>query len=314
MARAAGSSFDLHAALSGWTLPIAAAAPVVAVSVLHLLGVAGERATSTTVVLAVALGGALYLLRPALTPGHTALSRGLAAAAALALALAVALPALATVHPGDPLVAGELAQVNDTLPLPAGVSGRVRLLVSGRLVEQGEPSVSYTLSGTDRPVEGRLERLFSYARVGRSGRARVAHDRTGDMFTARIPAGTPALRLEAMQGHAGSALHVAVYREPVPVPGGPWLLALLATALAAAVDARLARKNELGVAAGMAAAFGLLVTFNATPAASVGPTVGGLVLGTIVGSLGGWVIDALVRRFVRPERRPATAARGAATG
>ncbi len=310
MARAP-APFSLDEALSGWTLPLAALAPVVVVGALHLLGLASERLTSTVVVLAVAAGTALYVLRPALDGRRPGATRALALLAALLVLSAVALPSLATVHPGTPLFAGELEKVSDALAIPATVSGRVRLLVSGQLAEQGEPAVTYTLTGTEEPLEGRLERTFSYARVGRSGRARVAHDRTGDMFTARIPAGAAALTLDRMQGRAVGPLHVAVYRDPIPVPGGAWILALLATALAAAVDARLARKNELGVAAGMAVAFALLVTYNATPSASVGPTVGGIVLGAILGSLAGWLVELLVRRFVPPEKRPVPERAGA---
>jgi hypothetical protein len=95
------------------------------------------------------------------------------------------------------------------------------------------------------------------------------------------------------------------------VPGGPWWLALVALALAAVAEARLALPSAVAVPAGMALAFGLLVTYNATPSAAIGPAVGGIVLGALVGSLAGWFAGALGRRLVKPARRGGTGPRGA---
>jgi hypothetical protein len=310
----AQSSFSqwLDEALSGWILPVAGLVAVGAAGVLYLAGLAGEDGMATVVVLTVGVGVALYLLRPALDPGRDAGTRTLAGVASALTLVATVLPALATVHPGDPLFAGDVSQADDTVAVPQGVSGPVRLLVSGKLPERGEPSVTFTIAGTQEPVDGKLERTFGYARVGRGGRARVAHDHTADYYPARIPAGTAALKLDRLRGQLGSALRIAVYREPIPVAGGPWVLAALALLLACVVDARLAQRNDFGVATGMAVAFGLLVTYNATPAAAVGPSVGGVVLGALGGSLAGWFAGVLVRRLVPPARKRAGGRQGKA--
>jgi len=296
----------LDEALSGWIVPVAALAAVAAVGALYLAGFASEETTATLVVLAVAIVGAVFLVRPALDARREPLARGLAVAAAVVTLAAMLLPALRTVRPGEPLFAGDVGQVDETIPVPPGAAGPVRLLVSGKLPDRGEPSVSFTIGGTKEPVEGRLERTYGYTRVGRGARARVAHDHTADYYAAELPAGASALKLERLSGQLGSRLAVAVFREPIPFAGGPWILAGLALLLACAADARMGQRNNLSVAAGMALAFALLVTYNATPAAAVGPAVGGVVLGALAGSLVGWIVGALVRQVVpAAPRRPA---------
>jgi len=305
-------SLWLDEVLSGWVLPVTGLVAVAVFGGLYFLGLVTEEAMATVVVLVVGIGMPLYLLRHALDAKRDPGSRALAAAAALLTLVAVLVPTLATVHPGTPLFSGELQQVDDTLPV-AGASGNVRLLVAGQLPETGEPSVSFTLTGTTEPVEGRLQRTFSYARVGRSGRARVAHDHTADFYPARIPAGTSAIKLDRLQGQLASPLRVAAYSEPLPLAGGPWILALLALLVASVADARLGLKNDLSVASGMALAFGLLLTYNATPATAVGPAIGGIILGAMSGALAGWISGAVARRFVRvAKRRPAPRPNGAA--
>ena len=188
--------------------------------------------------------------------------------------------------------------MGESIAVPPSAAGAVRLLVSGKLPDRGEPSASFTIEGTTPAVEGKLDRTYGYARVGRSGRARVAHDHTSDYYPARLPDGARSLTLARLSGQLGSRLAVAVYREPIPVAGGPWVLAAVALLLACAADARLGQKNNLSVAAGMALAFALLVTYNATPATAVGPTVGGVVLGALAGSLAVWIVGVLVRQVV----------------
>jgi hypothetical protein len=286
----------LEEALSGWILPVAALGAVAVVGLLYMAGIASETATATLVIVAVALGVALYLARAALDPRADRAARGLAAAAAVATLVAAGLPAIRTVNPGAPVFSGTLGQADDAMPLPADAGGSVRLLVSGRLAERGDPSVEFTLGGTREPVDGKLERTYGYARVGRGGRTRVSHDHTSDFYPAYIPHGTKALTLSRIVGQLGGRLTVTGYREPLPLPWGPWVAAGVAVLLAGAAEARLGRKSDLSVAAGMASAFGLLVTFNATPASSVGPAVGGIVLGALTGALAGWIVGIVARR------------------
>ena len=309
------SSFSLwlDEALSGWILPVAGLALVALFGLLYVADIVSEEATASVVVLAVGLGVGLYVLRPTLDIGRDPGSRAVAAAAAVLTAVATVLPALRTVHPGEAVFGGDVGQVDETIAVPEGFSGPVRLLVSGKLAERGEPSATFIITGTKDPVEGKLERTFGYTRVGRGGRARIAHDHTADFYPAQIQPGARELKLDRLRGQLGSRLLVAVYREPIPIAGGPWVLAAVALLLAAIADARLGLKNNLAVAAGMAVAFGLLVTYNATPAAAVGPAVGGLILGALGGSLGGWLAGAVARRFVPQARKRGVARPNAAT-
>jgi hypothetical protein len=306
-------SLWLDEVLSGWILPVVGLVVIAIVGGLSLVGMASEEATATAVVLVVGVGVGLYLARRALDAKRDVGSRALAAVAAALTLVSVLVPALATVHPGEPLFSGELQEVNETVPVPSTISGDLRLLVSGSLPQVGEPSVNFTLVGPADPIEGRLQRTFSYARVGRSGRERVAHDHTADFYPARIPPGTTAIKLDRLQGTLASPLRVSAYREPLPLPGGPWILAVVTILVASLADARLGLKNDLSVWSGMALAFGLLVTYNATPATAFGPAFGGVILGAMVGSLAGWITGALARRLVpvakkRPSPRPNGAA------
>ncbi|HTP29757.1 MAG TPA: hypothetical protein VMK12_29355 [Anaeromyxobacteraceae bacterium] len=308
MADKAPSSFSLFIdeALSGWLAPVAGLALVVTVGLLYLAGVASEQATASLLISGVSLAAGLYVVRPALDRRRDVGTRVLVLGAAVATVVGTALPALRTVRPGDVLFAGELSQVDASIPVPPGISGRVRLLISGKLPEGGEPSMAFVISGTKEAVEGKLERTFNYARVGRSGRTRVAHDHTADFYPAEVAPDAGRLKLERVQGQLESPLAVAAFSEPIPLAGGPWILAALAILLAACADARLAQKSESSVAAGMAVAFGLLITYNATPGAAVGPAVGGVILGAITGSLVGWMASFLAGRLVPAATRKPT--------
>jgi len=290
-------ALQLDELLTGTKPLLATLALLVVAGGLYFLGILGEEGTAAAGVVAVALAGASLMLRGA--PVAAPLARGLAVAAALAMLAAVLLSALPTVAPGRPLVEGELGQPGDKLALPAGAHGRLRLLVSGKLPERGETSVVYAIAGPLPEVEGRLERVYRQVRVGRGGRGRAATDHTADWYDAVVPAGAAELTLRKVNGQLGSRLHLGVYQPLVPAPY-PWVLSVLALLLAAAAEARLGRRNGVAVPAGMALAFGLLVTFNATPTAAVGQVGGGVILGAIAGSLAGWLAGLVARRLLLP--------------
>ncbi len=297
-------AFWLEEALNSWILPLIALAVVGAAALLFFAGLISEQTTGAMVVVAAPFAVAFFMLRPVTEPGRSPLARGMVVAAAVLTLVFTAWPALSTVAPGEPLFQGDVGQEGEAVPVPAGIAGRVRLLVSGALRQGGEPSVSFAFAGTAEPVEGRLERTYSTARVGRSGRARVAHDHTSDWFQAAIPAGATELKLSRLNGQLGGRLTVSVYRDLLP-RGVLIALCAVALLLAGAADARLGLKGNTAVAAGMALSFGLLVTYNATPGAAVGPAVGGVVLGAILGSLAGWVSEVVMRRLVPVEKRRA---------
>ncbi len=174
--------------------------------------------------------------------------------------------------------------------------------MNGKLKQGGEPSVVFRFTGAEQPIEGKLERTVGYARIGRGGRARVSHDHNSDWYEGKLAPGATELRLAELRGQLGGRLQVSVYRDWLP---HPLLLAaaLCALLLAAAADARLGLKGNAAVASGMSLAFGLLVSFNATPVSAVGPAVGGVVLGAMVGAAAGAVAGWLGRKMVPVAKR-----------
>jgi hypothetical protein len=271
---------------------------------LYLAGVLSEDATAAIAILLVAVLAALLMVRHAIA-GRDRAGRVLALVAAAATVALVAIPGIATVLPGSPIAEGAMAAVGDAIPLPARAAGPVRLLVRATLPPGGTPHVSFRIGGGRTAVDGQVERTLSSARVGRGTRTMVAHDRTSEWLETSLPDGAGALRLERLQGEAAGPLAVQVFHDPLP---GAWLWVLSAAALllAAAADARLGGKDHAAALAGMALAFGLLVTGNATPQAAIPTVLGGILLGAIAGALAGWLAGLLARRVV-PAPAPARA-------
>ena len=306
----------LEEALAGWILPVAAIAVVVATGALYAAGLVSEVTTAALLAVAAPLAVTVVMLRPALEGGRDAGSRALLIVAAALTLLVTMVPALQAILPGDALFGGDVGIEGETIAVPPGVDGRIRLLVAGRLREGGEPSATFVFTGTRQPIEGKLERTTSYARVGRLGRTPVTHDHTSDWYEGVLSPGTSALRLDRLQGHLGGRLQISVYRDWLP-HGLQVVVALLVLLLAALADARAGIQGNAAVLSGMTLAFGLLVSFNATPAAAVGPAAGGVILGAVIGALAGAVAGWLGRKLVpaarkRPggkgERRPNGAA------
>lgn len=301
-------SLWLEEALPGWLLPVLAIAAIAGVAGLYWTERLTEALTAAVIVVAGALAASAFVLRPALDAAHDGGLRALAWGATVLCLLVAAVPALRTVVPGDPLVDGTLGIEGETIPIPAGADGSVRVLVNGKLKEGGEATVSFVITGTEQPVEGKLERTFSTTRIGRSGRARVSHDRNTDFLEARIAPGAKELKLDRLQGQLGGRMQVLVYRELVP-RWGVFVLAVLALLLVAFADARLGLRGNAVIAGGIGIAFGMLVYTNATPSAAVGPAIGALILGAAAGALAGSLAGWLLRKFVKTaKKRPSASA------
>jgi len=157
--------------------------------------------------------------------------------------------------------------------------------------------VRFRLSGGAAPVEGRLERTVSYARVGRGARAAVKHDHASIWLEARLPAGAAALRADVLQGERAGPLRVTVFPDRLPAAAA-WALAVAAVLVAAAAEARLRPGTNAAAVAGIAVGYGLLFAANATPDAAAGPAVGSLVLGLLLGAAGGGLAALLARRVL----------------
>jgi hypothetical protein len=307
------SSFSpwLDELLHSWLLPGVAGAALAVTGALFLLDIASPVFTAALIAAVVTVGVFLVMVRPAVAPGGDPRGRALLVGAGAATLVFTAVPALQAILPGTALFQGDVGVEGEGIAVPPGVSGRIRLLVSGRLNPGGDPSISFRLTGTEQPIEGKLERTIGYARVGRSGRTQVAHDHNSDWYEGRIPAGATELKLAERRGQPDGRLQISVYRDWLP-GALVWIAAFCALALAAVADARLGTKGNTAVAAGMSLAFGLLVAFNATPGSPLGPVLGGVVLGammgSIVGALAGWLVRKMVpaagrRGPSRPDRR-----------
>jgi hypothetical protein len=300
----------LEEALTGWILPVAAILAVGAAAGLYLLGVLPEGALSAAVAVLAGLLAAAQVVKPALAPRADGAGRALAALAAAGTLVLTAYPAVESVAPGRPLAEGVLPDRGATVPLPASVPPHVRLLVHVPLPSRGTPEVRFRIGGTVPPAEGKLERTYSSARVGRSGRTQVAHDRSSTYVAARLAGGARELVLEDESGQAAGPLDVAVYRDLLPPPLH-WALAIAVVLLAAAAEARF-RKGSGAAVAAMGVAFGLLVADNATPTSAIGTTLGAVLLGAIAGGATGGLAALVAKRLVPAAPPPSgRGARGA---
>jgi hypothetical protein len=293
------STNHLEGLLRPWFFPAFGATLAVAVGVFYAAGMLSESVVGALVAVLVPFVLALAVARPVFDRSASGVTAVLLLAAAAFAFLVAMVPSLEAVHPGEPLFVGEFDRADMGLALPEGTGGRVLLLVSAPLGGSGEPQVSFRLSGFAEPVEGKLERTFSYARVGRGGRARVAHDHDADWFEARIPDGTREIRLERIQGQVAGGLRVTIYREWLSHTAA-WLLSLLVLVLAAVGEVRAGRDAGSAIAAGVALGFGLVVSHNVTPSQAVIPSLWAIVLGAIAGAPAAVLIRLIVRRILPP--------------
>jgi len=287
-----------------WFFPFFGLTAAFAVGVFYTTGLLSESVVGALVAVLVPLTLGLMVARPAFGGRAPAAARALLLAAGVLTFLVAMIPALEAVHPGEPVFVGELERAEQSVSLPGGVEGRVLVLVSAKLSGGGEPSVSFKLGGFEPAVEGKLERTYTTARVGRGGSARIARDHDSDWFEARIPAGAQEVRLERVQGLSGGPLRLEVYREWLSHPLA-WILALLVLALAAMGEVRAGVDHGSAIAAGVALGFGLVVSYNVTPGRAVVPSLWAIVLGAIVGAPLAVVVRLLVRRLVPAERASA---------
>jgi hypothetical protein len=286
-------SLWLEEALTGWILPIAALILAAAAWGAYVLDLLPEGPTAAVLAVLVALVVGLLMARHALSAAVDPLTRGLTLGAAALAALLCAGEAIGATWPGAPVAAGALARPGDALPLPAGLSGQVKLLVHAALPPGGTPQADFRLGGGAAPLTGRVERTVSSVRVGRGSRASVAHDLNETWIHGAVAAGTAALSLDRLSGQVAGPLEVALYRERLP-PLVAWALAALALAAAAVADSRL-RKGSVAALAGMALGYGLLVAGNATPSQAVGTSLGAIILGGLAGALAGGLAAMLAR-------------------
>jgi hypothetical protein len=285
-----------------WFLPSFGLTIVVGVAVFWTAGLLTDSAVGGIVAVLVPLVLALMVARPALSPSVDPGTRLMLVAAALVTFGVAAIPAFGAVHPGEPRAVAEFTRADETQALPPGADGPVLLLVSTRLGGAAEPVVSFRLGGFDQSVEGELKRTTGFARVGRGGSTKVTHDHDADWFEARIAKGAKEIRLERIQGLSSAPLRVEIFGDWIP-HGVALVLSLLALALAAAGEVRCRRDSGAAIAAGIALGFGLVVSYNVTPARAVVPSLWAIVLGAIIGAPTAVVLRMILRRVLPGARR-----------
>ncbi len=294
----------LEGLIRPWFFPSFGATVIFAIALFWWTGLIGDSAIGAMIAVVVPLALAGMVLRPALDSRVDPVARALLGLAAL-LAFAVpAIPAYEAVHPGEPALVAELGRAGDVQSVPAGVDGQVLLLVSTRLGGGAEPVVAFRLGGFEQPVEGELRRTTGFARVGRGGSTKVTHDHDADWFEARLPAGAKEFRLERVQGLSSAPLRVELFRDWIPHRMA-WILSIVTLLLAAAGEVRSRRDSSAAIAAGVALAFGLVISYNVTPAKPVVPALWAIVLGAIVGAPAGVLLRMAFRRLL-PAPAPKT--------
>jgi len=280
-----------------WFFPSFGLTVVVGVAVFWFTGLLTESAVGGIVAVIVPLVLALMVLRPALSTAPGTATRALLAAAAILTFLVAAIPAFEAVHPGEPHMVAELTRAGETQAIPPGTSGEVLLLVSTRLGGASEPVVSFRLGGFEKPVEGELRRTTGFARVGRGGSTKVSHDHDADWFEAKLPDLAKEIRLERVQGLSTAPLRIEMFRDWLPHRLA-WILSILVLALAAVGEVRCRRDSGATIAAGVALGFGMVVSYNVTPAQAVIPSLWAIVLGSIVGAPAAVLVRMAVRRLL----------------
>lgn len=227
--------------------------------------------------------------------------RLLTVAFASAVAAASMVPALRSMLPGRPIVSAVPEHEGNSVALPPGSVGPVRLLVSSELPEDRSAYIGFSLVLGAERVEGALE--HGVRRWGAGEDVRRYHvERPSVYFDARVAPGAKSLLLARLSSALPSALRVDVYRRIIP----SWiflLLALLALSFAGFVDALAGGRGRVGFTSGAALASGLLAGWTATPEQALWPCMVSLAFGTLIGGAGGRATSRAakwLRRTFRP--------------
>ena len=283
-----------------WGAMLLEVAAVISALVGRRLGASESVAAASLVVVACGIP----LLRAALRASR----EGAPAPAAFALATAVfavaVAPALASILPGRAIVTAVLQREGNSVKLPAGTAGPVRVLVSSEFPEDGRTVVPFELTlGTER-LEGTLERSVRHWRAARGVR-HYRVERSCVYLDARVERGVQAISLSRFASTTERGIEVAVYRRTL----SGWLAVLagcLTFAVAGAFEALIGPRSQLAPSAGAAIATGTLAGWTATPHHALEPVIASLALGSAAGVAAGLVLSraAARARVVRTRASP----------
>lgn len=288
---------------TGRTFAIAAGAIVLLLAAGYLSGMIGDGVLGIVIAVVVGLAIAARVAATLLESASGIVARISVVLLAMAMLALAVLPVALTIMPGKPIATGALSQPGDAVSVPDAANGQLRLLVHGGIASEGAASVDFELAGAKAPVEGRLERSTSQARVGRRGTATQVHEHMSEYLNVVLPAGQHSLKLARIDGPLAGALDVRVYRDLFPINLDIIVGAVL-LALVALLAARLHVGSDTVVVAGLALAFGIVGHEFITPDSVVRPIVGALIVGALVGGTAGGIL-AWGARKVLPVPVPA---------
>lgn len=270
---------------------------VVAGAALYFGGYLPEGVTGLLFAGAIIVVAAGYSLNALLGSSSSPALTATVIAVNIAVLAAATAPVALTVTPGEPLAKGEVQAAGDTIPLPADVNGRVRLLLHSDLgTDSGAKTVEFMFDGTTPPLRGELVRTTSTTRAGRRGYATVVHETNTEYITGSLAPDSHKLTLREIDGKIAGALDVRVFKDYLPT-GVALLIDLVLLVAVALLASFLNTTSGPAVGAGMAMGLGLLMSRFATPELAVRPTIGAFALGGVAGATLGATVFSIVRRL-----------------
>jgi hypothetical protein len=202
-------------------------------------------------------------------------------------------------HPGSPLARADGVEVGQSIALPEGAHGEVRIMVAVALSRSRDDLASITLSGGTHLLRAEFATTTSHRTDARGGRQHVANrGAESRYFDVTIPSGTSSLRVEALTSNA--PMRVEVY--PAATPWAYYAIACLLILLVSTLVALRAKLSELAVfSAGQSLGFALTFAAWATPSATMGPAFAATIVGFAAG-VGHELLLWSYRRIARARR------------
>lgn len=283
--------------IEGRALPIVGLIGAVLFGTAYFFGWMPERWAGLIIATVVVLGGAGAAAVALLGAQPPKMLRN-AAIAVLALAtIAAAIPIINTLIPGSPIARGELVAPGQSLDLPKGLSGSIRIFVHGELQGTGAANARVALELGGQELVGHLSRTEQTFRTGRRGTGKSLQDHTSEFLSTYVPANASKLSLREVHGALIGGVHVDVYREWLSFRAALVIDVLLLCAIAF-IAGKLGVTGFAAGAVGVTMLFGLMIFRLATPDAVVRPEIGAFVIALVGGMIAGGLLTYLSRRLV----------------
>lgn len=309
----------------GWRGFWPSVALVFVVVVLRNTGTLDERVAGVLLACGIPISAVLFIVGSAGVP-RSHRQWFLVGCAGLVTLLASIIPGLDGILPGPRRAGGDAQAVGDSVALPSGMHGPVRVLVHAQLPASGNQFIGVSISGATKPFEARFGRTVLHRHGARRKYHTAAHGPEFRYFDAVIPVGAQRLHVDKLVGEPEGRIRIDIYDPKLPLWAvlGVDLFALVVVVLAGSCGVPL-RANAAD-AAGLALGFGFALSYSATPGFAVGPAFAALLSGAPVGAAVGaslaWIgarwMPALSALATTDERRTgakrARSSRGRPTG